>query len=100
MTPAAPRLHQQLIELLEALAQGQASVAEVRRALVVRARELDTPPPSYEHVRRLVSLTRLELEAIPKSDVLPVLIDVALGLEHGSELVRVARGERRSRRSV
>jgi hypothetical protein len=96
VTAAAPRLDRQLIELLEALARKPGSAAEIRRALVVRARELDIPPPSYEHVRRLVSLARLELEAT-KSDVLPVLIDVAIGMEHGSELVRVARGERRRR---
>ena len=29
------------------------------------------------------------------SEVLPVVVDVLLGLEHGSELVGVARGESR-----
>jgi len=101
MPSAAPRIDPRVLEDLNALARTQASAAEIRRSLVLRSRELDVPPPSYEHVRRLVILRRLEAELAEASAVLPVVVDVALGLEHGSELVRVARGgrRRRSRRS-
>jgi hypothetical protein len=86
-----------VLDDLEALARTKASPAEIRRVLVLRSRELEIPPPSYEHVRRLVSICRLEAASREESEVLPVLLDVALGLEHGNELVRVARGQKRRR---
>jgi hypothetical protein len=90
-------LDERLIDHLEHLARGSATPAEIRRALVVRSRELGIPPPSYEHVRRLVALIRIEMEIVRESDVLPVILRVAVGAEHGNELLRVARGERRRR---
>ena len=50
-------------------------------------------------MRRLVALRRLEVELERESEILPLIVDVALGVEHGNELLRVARyGERRQRR--
>ena len=63
------------------------------------AGELDVPGPSYEHVRRLVTLERLDFQATQELAALPVLVDVMLGREHGNELLRVARGGRRRRRA-
>jgi hypothetical protein len=62
--------------------------------------ELDLAPPSYEHVRRLVAVERLhrELEVQSSSEILPLAVDVAFGIEHGNELVRVASGGKRRRR--
>ena len=97
VTTAAPRLDARLIGSLEDLARTAATFAEIRRALVVRACELGIPPPSYEHVRRLVTLRRVELEALEETAVLPVVLRVAIGAEHGNELLRVARGGRRRR---
>jgi len=85
-----------LIARLEQLAHGNATAAEIRRALVARSRELDIPPPSYEHVRRLVLGRRIETETARESAVLPVVLRAAVGLEHGNEVLRVARGGRRS----
>jgi hypothetical protein len=99
MTAAAPRLHPQLVERLERLARSQATVADIRRALVVLARELNVPPPSYEHVRRLVLRRRQEIEVASESAVVPDVLKVAVGAEHGNELLRVARGGRRRRTS-
>jgi hypothetical protein len=88
---SAPRLDERLIEQLERLAPSDATAAEIRRRLVSRARELEIPPPSYEHVRRLVAAHRLEREIELASAVLPTVVDVALGVKHGNELLRVAR---------
>ena len=66
--------------------------------MVVTAREIGVPPPSYEHVRRLVREARAVMEEEGESDILPLIVDVALGIEHGNELKRVARGGRRHRR--
>lgn len=100
MVAAAPRLDPRLLDELDALARSAANAAEIRRALVLQARKLDVPPPSYEHVRRLVTLVRLEIaeEDEQASEVLPVALRAAVGLEHGNEILRVARGERRRRR--
>ena len=38
------------------------------------------------------------MEEEGESDILPLIVDVALGIEHGNELMRVARGGRRHRR--
>ena len=95
MTVSAPRLDARIVERLERLASGSSSPAEIRRVLVVQARELRLAPPCYEHVRRLVTLRRLEASLERESAILPLIVDVALGVEHGTELLRVARGERR-----
>jgi hypothetical protein len=100
VTTAAPRLDPRLVDRLERAARGAATVADIRRQLVVVARDLDVPPPSYEHVRRLVGLVRLERAWATEAAVLPVAVDVFLGREHGSELLRVAHGERRRRRPL
>ena len=86
-----------LVELLTRLAASRARPADIRRALVAESRELRIAPPSYEHVRRLVQAIRSDREVDHDSacHVMPVAIDVLLGFEHGSELVRVGRGERR-----
>jgi hypothetical protein len=86
---AAPRLDPRLVDLLERLARSEASYAEIRRGLVARARELGIPPPSYEHVRRLVTRYRLDRELEPT--IVPVAVGVALGTRHGNELVRALR---------
>lgn len=99
MPSAAPRLHPRIVEQIDRLARGDQSVADIRRTLVVRSIELSIPPPSYEHVRRLVARRRLELEAASSDALLPVAVDVALGIEHGSEFLRVAGGQPRRRRS-
>lgn len=92
-----PSLDARLIGSLEDLARTASTFAEIRRVLVAQARELGIPPPSYEHVRRLVTLKRIELEALGESAVLPVVLRVAIGAEHGNEALRVARGGRRRR---
>jgi hypothetical protein len=94
MTAAAPRLDPRLRARLEKLARSTATAAEIRRALVSQARDLAIPAPSYEHVRRLVALRRIELEERHQTAVLPVVLRVALGAEHGNEALRVARGGR------
>jgi hypothetical protein len=94
LTTSAPRLDGRLLARLEKLARGPATPAEIRRDLVTRARELDLAPPSYEHVRRLVTLRRIELEELRESAVLPVVLRVAIGAEHGNEALRVAQGGR------
>jgi hypothetical protein len=88
-----------MVAELERLAAGPSSAAEIRRALVRRARALGVAPPSYEHVRRLVVTVRIDhdLEAERAAEILTVVANVAVGFEHGSEMVRVARGERRRR---
>jgi len=86
---AAPRLDPRLIDRLERLARKDLSHAEIRRSLVVRASELGIPPPSYEHVRRLVLARRLERES--ESGTLPVALAVAIGTSHGNELLHAVR---------
>lgn len=95
MPAAAPRLDPRLIECLERLERKNLPYAEIRRALVVRARELVVPPPSYEHVRRLAKEQRLDREAEPA--ILPVAIGVALGTRHGNELLTAIRESERSK---
>jgi hypothetical protein len=95
---AAPRLDLRLRDELESLAQGPATAAEIRRALAVTALAIGVPPPSYEHVRRLVLESRMASEEQPDSEILPLIVDVALGIEHGNELMRVTRGGKRHRR--
>lgn len=100
MPSAAPRLDPALIAELERLSLTRASPAVIRRSLVAVAFEHGLAPPSYEHVRRLVALKRLErdLESQRAAEVLEVGLDVALGIAHGSEFVHVMRGGvRRSR---
>ena len=84
-----------LVELLERQARSTSTPAEIRRALAARARELELAPPSYEHVRRLVAARREEraIELEGPAEVLPVVARMMVGAAHGSELVRVARGE-------
>jgi hypothetical protein len=84
---AAPRLDPRLVDRLESLARSPASFAEIRRELVARALDLEIPPPSYEHVRRLVTRHRLEREAT----IVPIVVGVALGARHGNELVNALR---------
>jgi hypothetical protein len=86
---AAPRLDPRLIAQLERLARKEFSPAEIRRSLVVRASALGIPPPSYEHVRRLVIARRIEREA--ESETLQIALAVALGTSHGNELLRAVR---------
>jgi hypothetical protein len=89
MPAAAPRLDPRLLERLERLARKEVSYADVRRLLVAHALELGVPPPSYEHVRRLVKASRSERESDP--GVLPIALEVAIGLRHGNELVDAMR---------
>ena len=98
MVAAAPRLDARVLRRLESLASEATSVAEIRRALVVTSREIGVAPPSYEHVRRLVIERRAIIAEARDADVLPLIVDVALGVQHGNELVRVARGGRARRR--
>jgi hypothetical protein len=97
VTAAAPRLDARLRKRLASLARTDSTFAEIRRELTHIAGELGVPPPSYEHVRRLVTLERLDLEVARDSAVLPVVVDVMLGREHGNEMLRVARGGTRRR---
>jgi hypothetical protein len=89
MPAAAPRLHPALVERLERLARSEMSFAEIRRAVVTRARELDVPPPSYEHVRRIV--TSLRMDAAEAHELRDIALGVALGTKHGNELVYAMR---------
>jgi hypothetical protein len=100
VTTSAPRLDARLVRHLYTLARTDRTFAEIRRELTGLAVELRVPPPSYEHVRRLVTLERLDLEAARESAILPVVVDVMLGREHGNELLRVARGGRRRPRAL
>jgi len=75
-----------MLDRLKRLEQKGLSYAEIRRSLVVHARELDVHAPSYEHVRRLVKESREAREL--RSGVLPIAVGVALGTHHGNELVR------------
>jgi hypothetical protein len=96
MVSSAPRVDDRLLALLEHLARTSSTPAEIRRLIVARARELGIAPPSYEHIRRIVTTSREEraIELERQSEVLPVLARTMVGAEHGNELVRVARGER------
>jgi hypothetical protein len=89
MPLAAPRLDPRLLERLERLARSGQSVAEVRRALVALALDLGVPPPSYEHVRRLVTTRRIERES--ERELLPIVVGVATGTRHGNELLHAVR---------
>jgi hypothetical protein len=90
MPAAAPRLDPRLIDRLENLARKELSYAEIRRMLVVRATELGLPPPSYEHIRRLVLTCRAQRES--EAEMLPLALAVALGTSHGNELLSAVRG--------
>jgi hypothetical protein len=98
MTAAAPRVDHRLLRQLDDLAQTSESAAEIRRKLATRARNLGVPPPSYEHVRRLVARRRDALRAA--AGYLPIALEVGIGARHGSDLVRVMSGEtvRRAKR--
>jgi hypothetical protein len=98
MTAAAPRLDHRLLRQLDDLARTSDSAAEIRRKLATSARNLGIPPPSYEHVRRLVARRRDGLQAA--SGYLPIALEVGIGARHGSDLVRAMSGEtvRRERR--
>jgi len=94
MPAAAPRLHPRVLARLERLERSDLHYAEIRRGLVVLARELGVPPPSYEHVRRLAKQRRLA--RVPEGEVLRVVVGVALGTRHGNELLHAVRtGESR-----
>jgi len=85
MTASAPRLDPRLVERLEQLERSELSFAEIRRTLVVRAREFDVPPPSYEHVRRLVTRRRIEREVT--AEVRALALGVAVGTRHPADLL-------------
>src|SRR5437588_6405845 len=70
---AAPRLDPRLLEALERFERWTRSVAEIRRSLVRLAHSLGLPPPSYEHVRRLVRARRIR-----RAEQEPGIADVAL----------------------
>ena len=89
---AAPRLDARLRARLEHLAAGTGSAAEIRRALVSLAADVGVPPPSYEHVRRLVRDVRSDQDSDP--GVGEVVLDVMLGTRHGTDFLRRSRGER------
>ncbi|CAN5747325.1 hypothetical protein BH18ACT13_BH18ACT13_06070 [soil metagenome] len=85
MPVSAPRLDPRLLERLESLERSDLSFAEIRRSLVVRARELDIPPPSYENVRRLAGHRRIEREIT--AEIRSLAISVAVGARHPADLL-------------
>jgi hypothetical protein len=85
MPTSAPRLDARLRERLDRLARSGLSYAEIRRGLVVRARELDIPPPSYEHVRRLARQRRLEREL--QTGIRTIALEVAVGARPPTDLL-------------
>ena len=85
MPVSAPRLDPRLLESLEDLERSDLSFAEIRRSLVVRAQELDVPPPSYENVRRLAGRRRIEREIT--ADIRALALSVAVGARHPADLL-------------
>jgi hypothetical protein len=85
MPVSAPRLDPRLLQRLEYLERSDLSFAEIRRSLVVRARELGIPPPSYEHVRRLAGRRRIEREIT--ADIRALALGVATGSRHPADLL-------------
>ncbi|MDQ3381150.1 MAG: hypothetical protein M3546_12680 [Actinomycetota bacterium] len=85
MPLSAPRLDRRLLERLENLERSDLSFAEIRRSLVVLARELDIPPPSYENVRRLATRRRIERELT--AEIRALALSVALGTRHPADLL-------------
>ena len=89
MPASAPRLRRPLTKRLERLARTDSSFADIRRELVLYARSAGIAPPSYEHVRRLVTAARLQREV--ENELRDLAIGVALGTTHGNELVNALR---------
>lgn len=89
MPVSAPRLDPRLLDRLDDLERSDLSFAEIRRSLVIRARELGIPPPSYETVRRLAGRRRIEREIT--ADIRGRAIGVAIGTRHPAELVVMLR---------
>ena len=85
MPLSAPRLDPRLLERLENLERSDLSFAEIRRSLVVLAREFDIPPPSYETIRRLATRQRIEREIT--ADIRGLALSVALGTRHPADLL-------------
>lgn len=85
MPASAPRLDPRLLDTLEKLVRSDQSYAEIRRSLVVRARELGIPPPSYEHVRRLAGRRRIEREET--AVIRALALGVAVGTRHPADLL-------------
>ncbi len=89
MPASAPRLDPRLVERLERLERSDLSFAEIRRRLVIRARELEIPPPSYEHVRRLAWRSRIERES--NAEIRALALEVAIGSRHPGYLLAALR---------
>ena len=85
MPVSAPRLDPRLLTELEELERRDLSFAEIRRGLVARSRELEIPPPSYEHVRRLAWRLRIERESTAEFRALA--LGVAIGARHPGYLL-------------
>ncbi len=94
MPASAPRLDPRVLEMLGELERRDLTFAEIRRSLVIRARELNVPPPSYEHVRRLARRQRIEREVT--ADIRALALGVAIGTRHPADLVVALRSDAQS----